>query len=148
MNNFVKQGATNPWTISLNQICLHKKMQRTENYLCDKHTYFALTHIPFSYFWYIFKGRGHKYTLWSSESPRDEHKYSNIRIFKSFGARINICIRFHDKVHIRIYSNIRSVLSIYSNNTECFERTWCSSSGPKILREHSPSLVYHVSLVK
>ena len=41
---------------------------------------------------------------------RDEHEYSNIRILEYFGAQINICIRFHDKVHIRIYLNILSVL--------------------------------------
>ena len=79
---------------------------------------------------------------------RDEHEYTNIQIFKYFGARINIHIRFHYKVHIQIYSNIRSMLWIYLNNTECFEQTRCMSYGPKILREHSPPLVYHVSLVK
>ena len=41
---------------------------------------------------------------------RDEPEYLNIRIFKYFGARMNIRIRFQDKVHIQIYSNIRSVL--------------------------------------
>ena len=84
----------------------------------------------------------------SGTTFRDEHEYSNIGIFEYFGARINICIRFHDKVHIRIYSNICSVLWIYSNNTECFEQTGCMSYGPKILTEHSSSLVYHVYLVK
>ena len=79
---------------------------------------------------------------------RDEHEYLNIWIFEYFGVRINIRIRFPDKVHIWIYSNICSVLWIYSNNTECFEQTGCMSYGPKILREHSPPLVYHVSLVK
>ena len=45
-----------------------------------------------------------------SVQSRDEHKYLNIQIFKYFCAQINICIRFHDKVNIQIYSNIRSVL--------------------------------------
>ena len=79
---------------------------------------------------------------------RDEHKYSNIRIFEYFGARINIRICFHDKVHNQIYSNIHSVLWLYSNNIECFEQTGCMSYGPTILREHCPPLVYQVSLVK
>ena len=38
---------------------------------------------------------------------------TNIRIFEYFGAPINICIRFHNKVNIWIYSNIRSALWIY-----------------------------------
>ena len=89
------------------------------------------------------------FSIWlRGEASRDEHEYLNIWIFEYFGAWINICIRFHDKVHIRIYSNICSVFWIYSNNTECFEQTGCMSYGPKILRAHSPPLVYHESLVK
>jgi hypothetical protein len=55
--------------------------------------------------------------LWSSDGDVGDvdccygaRMSTNIRIFEYFGARINICIRFYDKVHIRIYSNIRSVL--------------------------------------
>jgi hypothetical protein len=48
-------------------------------------------------------------------SIRDEHKYSNIQIFKYFGPRIYIRIRIYYLLDIRIYSNIRSKLRIYSN---------------------------------
>ena len=46
---------------------------------------------------------------------RDEHEYSNIRIFEYFGPRIYIRIRIYYILDIRIYSNIRSKLRIYSN---------------------------------
>ena len=42
---------------------------------------------------------------------RDEHEYSNIGIFKDFGAGINIRIRFHDKVNIH-WSNTRYNVTI------------------------------------
>ena len=48
-------------------------------------------------------------------SFRDEHEYSNIRIFEYFGPRIYIRIRVYYILDIRIYSNIRSKLRIYSN---------------------------------
>ena len=46
---------------------------------------------------------------------RDEHEYSNIRIFEYFVPRIYIRIRIYHILDIRIYSNIRSKLRIYSN---------------------------------
>ena len=46
---------------------------------------------------------------------RDEHEYSIIQIFEYFGPRIYIRIRIYYILDIRIYSNIRSKLRIYSN---------------------------------